>query len=358
MDLYYKIIVAFYFIDILILLGFSYENRKELASVKVTENIKILITQVFFLSLILYPGIFDQLKLMVSALTGADQLSSIAVVVCTLAVKEVLKYTVANFVVKIKYKVNFKQQLKTAVMLSGLLLVPALWIPYLFYGVLLTTCGSLLIQLISKKNQGFTGTDLSPLMDSELRNAINAYTVQANAGHIKIFQYYNDEPNAHVVSNKEGTSLILSTRLIHDFTVKEIISVVSHEIGHEKRLHTPINKFIRLSFDIALILIGYTILKTGTAAGLDLPIKAILILSAASPLSTLKNILISFLTRQQEFQADRFSARSYSARMLISALVKLKAYHKPNHHKLIASLLYSTHPSNEARIHNLKKSIL
>lgn len=357
MDIYYKIIVAFYVIDILILLGFSYENRKELASAKVGEHIRILISQIFFLSIILYPGVLDQLQLMASTFTSSEKLNSISLIFGIISIKELLKYTIANFVLKIRYTVNFKQQLQTTILLSALLLVPAGLITYLFYAVLIATAGSFLLQIIRKKDQGFTGAELLPLMQPELKNAINAYTVQANAGHVKVFQYYNDEPNAHVVSNKEGTNLILSTRLIHDFTIKEVISVVSHEIGHEKRAHTTINKFIKVFFDITLILIGYAILKTGTSAGFDLPLKAVFILSVVSPLSTLKNVLVSFLTRYQEFQADMFSARSYSAQVLISALVKLKEYNKPYHNKLIASLLYNTHPSNEARIHHLKKSI-
>jgi STE24 endopeptidase len=170
--------------------------------------------------------------------------------------------------------------------------------------------------------------------------------------------------NAYFTGLGRAKRIVLFDTLVSSHTEEEIVSVLAHEIGHEKRNH--IKKGLAIS--TALSLAGFWILSLllhwaplYQAFGLAEPgSPALLVLLAfcSGPFTFFLQPLFSIRSRRQEYEADRFAVKGVgSAAGLKSALLRLSRDNLSNltPHPLYSFFHYS-HPTLAERIAALDRA--
>jgi STE24 endopeptidase len=170
--------------------------------------------------------------------------------------------------------------------------------------------------------------------------------------------------NAYFTGLGRAKRIVLFDTLVSSHTEDEIVSVLAHEIGHEKRNH--IKKGLVISTAVSLI--GFWILSLllhwaplYEAFGFTKPgYHSLLVLLAfcSGPFTFFLQPLFTMRSRKQEYEADRFAVRGVgSAAGLKSALLRLS---RDNLSNLTPHPLYSffhyTHPTLAERIAALDRA--
>ena len=140
------------------------------------------------------------------------------------------------------------------------------------------------------------------------------------------------------------------------------MAVLAHEVGHYKRHHL----WIGLTFSListALMLYIFSLVSSNTAfanvLGSNVPGFHLSIISFGilySPLSLLIGLGMNYLTRLNEYQADRYAAENYDGAFLESALKKLSVNNLSNltPHPYYVFFHYS-HPTLLQRLKRLEE---
>ncbi|MDS1141937.1 M48 family metallopeptidase [Pusillimonas sp. SM2304] len=171
--------------------------------------------------------------------------------------------------------------------------------------------------------------------------------------------------NAYFTGFGKARRIVFFDTLLARLNIDEIEAVLAHELGHFKHRH--IIKRMLVSFGLALaffLLLGWLSTQVWFYAGLGvLPqlgrpndALALILFFLAMPVFTFwATPLASWLSRRDEFQADRYAAGQCSSDWLISALVKL---YDDNAATLtpdpLHSAFYDSHPPAVLRIQHLK----
>ena len=171
--------------------------------------------------------------------------------------------------------------------------------------------------------------------------------------------------NAYFTGFGNARRIVFFDTLLSRLNVDEVEAVLAHELGHFSHKH--IIKRMAVSFAVALaflLLLGWLSNQTWFYVGLGvLPqlgrpndALALILLFLAVPVFTFwATPLASWLSRRDEFQADRYAARQCPPDRLVSALVKL---YDDNAATLtpdpIHSAYYDSHPPAVIRIQKLK----
>jgi STE24 endopeptidase len=170
--------------------------------------------------------------------------------------------------------------------------------------------------------------------------------------------------NAYFTGLGRAKRIVLFDTLVSSHTEEEIVSVLAHEIGHEKRNHVKKG----LAISVALSLAGFWILSLlvhwtplYAAFGFAQPgYAALLVLLAfcSGPFTFFLQPLFSLRSRMQEYEADRFAVKGVgSAAGLKSALLRLSTDNLSNlsPHPLYSFFHYS-HPTLAERIAALDRA--
>jgi STE24 endopeptidase len=151
--------------------------------------------------------------------------------------------------------------------------------------------------------------------------------------------------------------VVLFDTLINSMTEDEILAVLAHEIGHEKKRHVLKGTILAValsfvSFWVLAALRGYQPLYQafGFSAMGDAALLAILSV-VSGPCTFFLTPIFSAWSRAHERQADRFAAKAVSAEALSSALLKLNRENASNlsPHPLY-SFWYYSHPTLAERL--------
>lgn len=172
-----------------------------------------------------------------------------------------------------------------------------------------------------------------PLGEGELRNSINAFSIQAGFRLDNIFvidgSRRSTKANAYFIGLGRKKRVVLYDTLIEDLTSDEIVGVLAHEIGHYKKRHIITGMILSIVqtgivLYILSLFVGNPMLSEALGAevpGFHMGLIAFAILY--SPISMILGIGSNLLSRKHEYQADRFAGRTYNSGDLISALKKL-----------------------------------
>jgi Zn-dependent protease with chaperone function len=114
-----------------------------------------------------------------------------------------------------------------------------------------------------------------------------------------------------------------------DLEQDEIIAVLAHEVGHYKRNHIVFNLLASiattgLTLWLLSLFVGSPLLTE--ALGVSIPSFHVGLIAFGilySPISEVTGLLMNYLSRKFEYQADNYAKDTYSAPPLISALKKL-----------------------------------
>ena len=209
---------------------------------------------------------------------------------------------------------------------------------------------------------------LKPLPDGELRNEIEVYCKSQGFPLSKLYEMDASKRSTKLNAFFSGMGKVkiigLFDTLIEKLTLKEVVAVLAHEVGHYKRKHVyTMFAFSNFQTLIMFSLMGWLLSNPNLskALGSDTPSFHLAILAfflLFTPLSTFLGLINNSFSRHNEYQADQYSLDTYPAAKehLHSALKKLsvESLSNLNPHPLYVAVHYS-HPPILARLANLKK---
>jgi len=206
----------------------------------------------------------------------------------------------------------------------------------------------------------------TPLEVSTLRSEIERYTSKVGFTLDKIFvidgSKRSTKANAYFSGFGSEKRVTLYDTLIHDLDEDEIVAVLAHEVGHYKRNHIIINLVA------AIFSTGFTLWLLSLFIGNPLLSEALNISQPSFhigivafgvlyvPISGVTGLLMKYLSRKFEYQADDYAKNTYAAKPLISGLKKLSKNSLSNltPHPLYVFAHYS-HPTLLQRFRNLNR---
>jgi STE24 endopeptidase len=123
--------------------------------------------------------------------------------------------------------------------------------------------------------------------------------------------------------------IVLYDTLINNHTTEELVAVLAHEVGHFKKKHIIWSYLISIAqvFFILFVLSkmifneNLSIALGGNVQAIHLNLIAFGILF--SPISGITGLLMSMLSRKNEFEADAYAKETFEGGALANALKKL-----------------------------------
>ncbi|MBV8225424.1 MAG: M48 family metallopeptidase [Verrucomicrobia bacterium] len=173
----------------------------------------------------------------------------------------------------------------------------------------------------------------------------------------------SSKANAFFTGFGSNKRIALYDTLIKSHSVPELLAVLAHEIGHYKKHHI-VRHFAFGQLSLLLLMLGASVCilrpELFSAFGVSTPsyyVGLVLYLIAIRPLAAILDILANYLSRRDEFEADRFAAQALGdPNPLIAALKRLSkdSLSNLNPHPLLVGLHF-THPPVVERVLALRK---
>ena len=206
----------------------------------------------------------------------------------------------------------------------------------------------------------------TPLEDGELKTAIEKYAKNVGFTINNIFvidgSKRSTKANAYFSGFGSQKRITLFDTLINDLETDEIVAVLAHEVGHYKRKHIIFNlasSILLTGFTLYILSFFINSSILSEALGISIPSFHIGLIAFGilySPISEITGLLMNYVSRVFEYQADNFAKETFAAKPLITSLKKLSKNSLSNltPHKAYVFMHYS-HPTLLERIENLEK---
>jgi STE24 endopeptidase len=206
----------------------------------------------------------------------------------------------------------------------------------------------------------------APLDEGTLKTKIENYAQKVGFTLDKIFvidgSKRSTKSNAYFSGFGSEKRVTLYDTLINDLEEDEIVAVLAHEVGHYKRKHIIFNLIasiltMGLTFWVLSLFVGSPILSQ--ALNVTIPSFHIGLIAFGilySPISELTGLVMNYISRKFEYQADDYAKNTFKAAPLISGLKKLSKNSLSNltPHRAYVFAHYS-HPTLLQRYHNMIK---
>ena len=205
-----------------------------------------------------------------------------------------------------------------------------------------------------------------PLENGELKDAITKY---ANSVGFKLNNIFvingskrSTKANAYFSGFGNQKRITLYDTLINDLNTEEIVAVLAHEVGHYKKNHIIFNLISSILITGLTLFILSLFIKNpllSEALGVTTPSFHIGLVAFGvlySPISLVTGLIMNFVSRKFEFQADNYAKTTFASKPLINSLKKLSKNSLSNltPHSLYVFFHYS-HPTLFSRIQKLKQ---
>ena len=204
----------------------------------------------------------------------------------------------------------------------------------------------------------------TPLEEGTLKSKIETYAQKIGFTLDKIFvidgSKRSTKANAYFSGFGSEKRVTLYDTLINDLEEDEIVAVLAHEVGHYKRKHIVFNLIASIlttgfTFWLLSLFVGSPILSE--ALNVTIPSFHIGLIAFGilySPISELTGLLMNFISRKFEYQADDYAKNTFKAAPLVSGLKKLSRNSLSNltPHPAYVFAHYS-HPTLLQRYHNM-----
>ena len=205
----------------------------------------------------------------------------------------------------------------------------------------------------------------TPLENGDLRSKISDYAKSVGLNLNKIFiidgSKRSTKANAYFSGFGSEKRVTLYDTLVNDLNDEEIVAVLAHEVGHYKRKHIIFNLVTSilltgLTLYILSIFISNPLLSN--AIGVEISSFHVGLIAFGmlyAPISELTGLIMNYVSRVFEYQADDYAKNTYKAEPLITSLKKLSKNTLSNltPHKAYVFMHYS-HPTLLERVRNLR----
>lgn len=205
----------------------------------------------------------------------------------------------------------------------------------------------------------------TPLEEGELKEKLLALCAKYNVAVKRIV--VKDASRRTTTSNAFCTGLRKKTisiddNLLKSSTTDEIVAVFAHEFAHAKFKHVlKTLPFSLMSSVLTIVFFGIMLewkdlFYAFGFNGANYYFAFVMLGTIIWPVEILANILVNYISRKHEYEADRFAAKEGYGEALVSALKKLhnEALSEINPHKWTVITEYS-HPTLSERITAIRK---
>lgn len=204
------------------------------------------------------------------------------------------------------------------------------------------------------------------LEDGPLRAAIQEFAGSVGFSLKDIFvidgSKRSTKANAYFAGFGPKKRIVLYDTLINDLTTNQIVGVLAHEIGHYKKKHVFWNMALSIlitGFTLYILSLFIQNAALSDSLGVSIPSFHIGLIAFGilySPISEITGIVMQYISRKFEYQADDYAKTNYNATDLVQALKKLsqKSFSNLTPHKAYVFFHYS-HPPLLERVRNLDK---
>jgi STE24 endopeptidase len=206
----------------------------------------------------------------------------------------------------------------------------------------------------------------TPLEDGDLKKSVEEYAKKENFKMKGLFKMDNSKrstkSNAFFTGFGKSRRIVLFDTLMQKHTVKELTSILAHEMGHFKLGHIikqMIFSFASMGlmlFILSLFIKEYWLYKAFLMDTRPIYAGVIFFSFLYVPMSFVLSTISSYLSRKYEYAADAYAVKTYKhPQDMINALKKLSVDNLSNlyPHKLKVFLEYS-HPPVLDRINAIK----
>jgi STE24 endopeptidase len=201
----------------------------------------------------------------------------------------------------------------------------------------------------------------TPLIESPLRTKIEAFAEKCGFRLKNIYVIDGSKRSTKANAYFSKKRIVLYDTLIKEMSDEEIVAVLGHEIGHYKKKHV-VRRLISSVLLTGLMLFLFSLVvdspMLSRAMGSETPsfhLGLIVFGILYSPLSLLIGLVSNYISRKNEFEADRFVYDNYKPAELARALKKLAVKNLSNMipHPAYVFFHYS-HPPLLARLARLE----
>jgi STE24 endopeptidase len=204
-----------------------------------------------------------------------------------------------------------------------------------------------------------------PLPDGSLRNQIEDFSQKTG---FKLKNIYvidgskrSTKANAYFSGFGPKKRIVLYDTLQKEFSEEEIVAVLAHEIGHYKKKHVLLNLlFSVLTTGLMLFLLSVVVNNPSLSKALgsekaSFHLGLIVFGILYSPLSLIIGLVTNWVSRKNEFAADKFARENFKPELLATALIKLSVKNLSNMmpHPVYVFFHYS-HPPLLQRLEKLE----
>ena len=204
-----------------------------------------------------------------------------------------------------------------------------------------------------------------PLEPGSLRDKIEEFATRTGFRLRNIYvidgSKRSTKSNAYFSGFGSKKRIVLYDTLLKEMTEEEIVAVLAHEIGHYKKKHVQLSllfSFILTGFMLFLFSVVVDHPELSQALGTEkssFHLGLIVFGILYSPLSLIIGLVTNYISRRNEFAADRFAKDNYKPEMLAGALKKLSVKNLSNMlpHSVYVFFHYS-HPPLLKRLEKLE----
>jgi STE24 endopeptidase len=179
-----------------------------------------------------------------------------------------------------------------------------------------------------------------PLVDGALREQIEAFATKTGFRLRNIYvidgSKRSTKANAYFSGFGPKKRIVLFDTLIKEFTDEQIVAVLAHEIGHYKKKHVLQSLVASvlmtgiMLFLFSLVVNNPMLSQAMGASNSSFHIGLIVFGILYSPLSLVIGLLANYISRKNEFQADKFVRDNFKPEVLADALKKLSVKNLSN----------------------------
>jgi len=230
------------------------------------------------------------------------------------------------------------------------------WVFISIFSVFMTMFYSTLIVPLFNKQ--------TPLQEGELKTQLEKFAKKVGFKLDKIFvidgSKRSTKANAYFTGFGKKKRIVLYDTLINDLETDEIVAVLAHEVGHYKKNHVIFNMILSLlltgltlyifSFFIDSTLLSNALSVTKPSFHIGLIAFGVLY----TPISEITGLIMNYISRKFEYQADDYAKINFGENALIKSLKKLSKNSLSNltPHKSYVFMHYS-HPTLLQRVQHL-----
>ncbi len=202
---------------------------------------------------------------------------------------------------------------------------------------------------------------LNPLPDGSLKDAIMGYAQRVNFPLENVYiidgSKRSTKANAFFSGFGKRKKIVLFDTLIEKHTDDQLVAILAHEVGHYKKHHVVWSLLLGLiQMGITLYIMSWVIFDEQLSLALGGEVMAIHLNFIGfgllyTPISRTTGLLMSMMSRKNEYEADAFAVQTFAAKPLKEALQQLSISSLVNltPHPLYVFVNYS-HPTLLQRI--------